>query len=165
MNNRPMILLDIDGVLSPDMSNKRRKKAGYRTRTVLGYRVHFNALHGPMLHSLARETDSELVWATTWETNANTWIAPLIRLHELPFIKVADSVWNADPDWKFPSVQQYCEGRPVLWFDDDFDKYPKAMIDFIEKRAGVPTMLYDIDSRDGLTKYDAEQAAIWLKGL
>ncbi len=38
--------------------------------------------HGPQLLSLP----FDLVWATTWEEEANTFIAPVLGLPELPYL-------------------------------------------------------------------------------
>jgi hypothetical protein len=54
-------------------------------------RVWLNADHGPRL--LALSEVYELVWATTWGVEANTFVSPVLGLPELPVVE-----WPAPHD-------------------------------------------------------------------
>ncbi|MFC7717474.1 HAD domain-containing protein [Nonomuraea recticatena] len=83
---KPLLLVDVDGVLNPF---SRASPDFRRYECTIGpdsYTVHLNLRHGARLMELALKTGSELVWATTWEHNANEWIAPRLGLPELPVV-------------------------------------------------------------------------------
>src|SRR5262249_55433647 len=75
---RPLVLVDVDGVLNPARSHA----LGYRRHWVfpagLAHRLLLNPSHGPMLTELAEAAGAELVWASYWRNRANTWVAPRV---------------------------------------------------------------------------------------
>ncbi|WP_248965696.1 hypothetical protein [Sphaerisporangium perillae] len=68
----------------------------------------------------------ELVWATTWEDEANAEIAPRIGLPQLPVVNWPES---SDEDerqdqwfglhWKTRTLVTWAAGRPFAWVDDE----------------------------------------------
>ena len=155
--SKPAILLDIDGPLNPyGMSNRIGKHAGYRKWSILDYKVWLKREHGPMLLELAAQTNSELVWATTWEHDANWYIGPKIGLPKLPVIE-----FNRGK-WKFENVLDYAAGRKIVWFDDDFDYFYHDRDIFLGNRKDTPTRLQLISPKVGITKDDIETAKAWL---
>lgn len=175
MDTRPLVFIDVDGPLNSYAAKSTRRPEGYTTHRLRpqGWehaenplRVWLNPEHGPLLLAFAAEHDAELVWATTWMADANTMIGPEIGLPELPFID-----YIAHPGtikgWKFPATAKYAVGRPLVWFDDDFELHHKARIlsNWSETRRGLPTLLHHVDPRIGLTSLDLSQAGRWLKSL
>src|SRR6478752_5980459 len=100
-----MLLMDVDGPLNPYAAKAHRRPEGYTTHrlmtprwaavqrrrmTEMGLpnrrakplRVWLNPDHGSALAALP----FDLVWATTWEHEANECVAPLLGLPSLPFI-------------------------------------------------------------------------------
>jgi hypothetical protein len=57
-------------------------------------RVWLNPEHGRALLGLGYE----LCWATTWMSDANTWIGPVLGLPELPFVEFGDALLAERPD-------------------------------------------------------------------
>ncbi|MFC5664552.1 hypothetical protein ACFP3U_16355 [Kitasatospora misakiensis] len=122
---RPLLLVDVDGPLNPYAAKPYRRPEGYLTHRLLTprweaaerrrlrayglpnkpvkpLRVWLNPDHGPALATLP----FDLVWATTWEAEANDFVAPLLGLPELPVInwrdprpEPADGVF-----WKTPEI-------------------------------------------------------------
>ncbi|WP_200881386.1 hypothetical protein [Nocardia otitidiscaviarum] len=81
-------------------------------------RVWLNPSHGPALLALADRF--ELVWATTWEHDANTYIAPVIGLPELPVVEW-QTTKRFGPDGIFFKTEElvaHAAGRPFVWIDD-----------------------------------------------
>lgn len=169
---RALGLLDVDGPLNPTDGKPTRRPHGYTTHRLrpVGFEHAKNPLrvwlapeHGPMLRRWAERLDVELVWATTWEHDANRMIGPVIGLPELPVIEFGQHPGTIE-GWKYPAVAAYAAGRPLLWFDDDFRarRLQEAQAAFLEARKGVPTLLHHVDPRIGLNVLDLNVAERWL---
>jgi hypothetical protein len=120
---KPLLLIDVDGVLNPfDMEPAAASAGGfesYRITVADGrtFTVRLSKTHGRWLGSLA--SDFELVWATTWAGQANTLIGPKIGLGPLPFIApVHRGLYRQE---KTAPVRTYVRGRPFAWIDDSFE--------------------------------------------
>jgi hypothetical protein len=171
-----LILIDVDGVTNPWLMPYRgRRSAGYRTHyfrptgwehTLEPLRVFLDPDHGPMLLELAEVTGWQLVWASTWEADANRLLGPILGLPELPFVR-----FGAQPaalrEWKFGAVSMYAGGRPLAWFDDDFDvpAHQPALARFQLRRETAPTLLHHVAPDVGLTGADIRVVRDWIKGI
>jgi len=169
------LLLDVDGPLNPYDAKPWRRPVGYHTWRYIGpgalytdreyrqarakhaMRVWLNPDHGPMLLDLAATTGLELVWATTWGSEANRCIGPAIGLPELPVIRFGEpdwghAGWSMSGAWKWRAVADYADGRPLAWLDDEHNDvtYVHARAVFDRRRAGTPTLLCHVDPRTGL---------------
>jgi len=160
-----LLLIDVDGPLNPYAAKPTRRPAGYDTYRLapLGIpkdkplRVWLNKDHGPMLTEFAAENDCKLVWCTTWENDANSMIAPLIGLPELPVINFG---WTAHK-WKYNAVLDYSAGEPFVWLDDDFNNYKKELRWF-ESQRKEPCSLQWIDPKIGITAKDLIKTKEWM---
>lgn len=76
---RPVIVIDVDGVLAP-----------------FGVPPRWNPNHGRWLRELAEHAD--LAWGTSWTHQANWEIAPALGLPPLPVIETKDAI----PYWEAP---------------------------------------------------------------
>ncbi len=154
---RPVLLVDVDGVLNPWLAD--RCPDGYHEYDFFpGERVLLSPGHGELLTSLAAAY--ELVWATAWEHRANRLICPVLSLPELPVIEFPlggrDTLFR-----KLPSVIDTVGERPCAWIDDDHqpDHYTWA------QQRGVPTLIVDIDPAEGLTRGVVAILADWAARL
>ena len=117
---RPLILVDVDGVLNVAASAAVRRRLcyheGWRQKRVElnvgAFRLFWNPASGPLLRKLADETGAELAWGTTWEEYANLVVGPLVGLPRLPVCPVADFPHKAN------GIVPWTGGRPFVWFDD-----------------------------------------------
>ncbi|MFF1795240.1 HAD domain-containing protein [Kitasatospora sp. NPDC086009] len=149
---KPLLFLDVDGVLNPVCP---RPEAGFDAHTLLGYSVLLSARHGEWLRELA--DTYELVWATTWEEEANTHIAPAIGLPRLPVVRFAGYVPQpGDPRvplmelfsaHKWAPLLRYAAGRPFAWTDDVIP--PRLVRNAIWRR---DRLLLPIDPGQGLER-------------
>lgn len=118
--DKPLLLLDIDGVLNPLC---KHCPEGYETRPYVldgrAFELLLNPAHGPWLGELAEAF--ELHWATSWEDSANEAVAPLLGLPRLPYVTFPDPS-SANLTWKLPTISQYVGDRPCAWVDDDIHR-------------------------------------------
>ncbi|MFI6249014.1 hypothetical protein [Streptomyces sp. NPDC051016] len=173
---KPLLLLDVDGPLNPFAAPPHRRPAGYRTfrmkpdtwvaqhvgvpeQHVKPLRVWLNPAHGPALQALP----FDLVWATTWEHDANEWIGWRIGLPRelnLPVIEFGSQfVVRSDGTYiKTHAIVEYVAGRPFAWVDDqhgDIDRW------YVEKHHPGPALLHWVDPAKGLTDDDFAALADW----
>ncbi|MFF9351437.1 hypothetical protein [Streptomyces sp. NPDC014734] len=181
---RPTLLVDVDGPLNPYAAKPCRRPPGYEThrlltprwvaaerRRLIGrglpdkpvrpLRVWLNPDHGSALTGLP----FELVWATTWEEEANVYVAPVLGLPELPYI-----AWDPErPEptaggvfWKTPQIVAWAEGRVFAWIDDEITDADRA---WVREHHDGPALLHRIDPRRGLTVDDFDLLGEWAMGL
>lgn len=79
---RPLLYLDVDGVLNPLAPSDPARFVRHETG---GPAVRLFPEHGEWLRELSARY--ELVWATTWEHLANEHLGPLLGLPELPVVE------------------------------------------------------------------------------
>lgn len=177
---KPLLLIDVDGPLNafggpysgnhaPDGYQQHRLRdqsftdeAG-RPWVQGGLRIWLNPAHGPMLLTLRDLV--ELTWATSWEHAANTLIAPIVGLPELPVIE-----FPRRPSYPFgqifkrADVETYVGDRPFAWLDDDFEpgdfEWAKA-----RSEGGAATLLLHIDPKVGIVQGDVDRVAGWAAAI
>ncbi|WP_327345172.1 hypothetical protein [Streptomyces europaeiscabiei] len=172
--DRPLLYLDVDGPLNPYAAKPERRPAGYTTHRmkpqgwlaqhpgspaayVKPLRVWLNPDHGRQLLELDALFD--LVWATTWVGEANTYIAPVLGLPELPVVDWPRSpvagLSGVAPEpgvfWKTPRLVEHAAGRPFAWVDDEIGT---ADQDFVATHHRNSALLHRVDPRLGLRETD-----------
>jgi len=166
------ILLDVDGPLNPYAAKATRRPEGFETHRAFpasghpskGYRLWLKPSHGAELTALG----GELIWATTWEFEANEWIGPHIGLPELPVIDWIDKdYWNKEGlYWKTKRVVSWMNenrpGIPFIWLDDEVGRKDR---DFIEKNAAPGSGILIISPQIGITGKDYEVITEWKQDL
>lgn len=124
---KPAILIDVDGPLNP--YNAKTLPEGYTAHTmrpdswtaIKPLKVLLNPSHGPSLMGLG----AELIWATTWEYEADEWIGSHLGLPKLSVINwVERDYWNKEGlYWKTKRIaewmKKYRPGVPFIWIDDE----------------------------------------------
>jgi hypothetical protein len=153
LDMRPLLLLDVDGVLNP---LGVREVPGFMEYRIAGLRVLLSLEHGRWLASLADQYD--LTWATSWERDADL-IAERIGLPlGMPAITFTNqSEWTV----KLPDVLRYVGDRAVAWVDDQLGPDVQA---WAESRPS-PTLLVQVDGRVGMTAEDVELLRAWGAGI
>jgi hypothetical protein len=164
VNSRPLVLLDVDGVLNLGRfaTSRQRSTLEYRHGWYsgraggdhYGSRIVLDRRWGRMLLGLA-DAGAELAWATGWEQEANWYIGPLLGLPEL---RVAPALHRA----KASTVIPWTQGRPWAWLEDYEDELEEA-VELTEP--GVPCLPVLVDRSTGLTRGHVSQVADWLRRL
>lgn len=123
---RPLVLLDVDGVIN-DLRSTRRW-------ATIDNELHFVS-HGfpvvvpPYMPALIQWLCSvaEVHWCTTWRHRANDEIAAHLGIPALPVVD--DGTDDRHVDWKAAAARDLAaaalaEGRRVLWIEDFYDDPP-----------------------------------------
>ena len=162
-DRRPLLLLDIDGVLNP---TGRGEDCGFLPSNLHGFRVSLCLDHGVLLNDLDREGEVELCWATTWNENANHDVGPALGLSRplpvLPIDRALAGPVPAGTNWKTPSVVAGVGDRPCAWIDDWIGP-PEQQ--WAEDRilAGIPTLLIRTDPGVGLLPEHVDRVRSWAR--
>ncbi|MEO3977723.1 HAD domain-containing protein [Streptomyces sp. CAU 1734] len=154
---KPFLFLDVDGVLNPAAPHPA---TDFEARTLLGFRVLLSRRHGDWLHELSQV--HELCWATTWEENANTHIAPALGLPQLPVVRFTGCAPQpGDPRTpvlelfsaaKWAPLLRHAGPRPFAWLDDVIP--PRLVRNSLLRR---DRLLLRVDARRGLERHHVDR--------
>ncbi|WP_244876616.1 hypothetical protein [Winogradskya consettensis] len=155
--NRPVMLLDLDGVLNPFGASTCPE--GYVEHEFYPGEgpLRYCPAHGEWISELA--TAGELRWATAWGDDANTLFAPMLGIEPLPFVPFPPLPFL--PEQKVPAIAEVVQDRPAAWIDDN---HTEAGRRWAAERA-APTLLVPIDSEVGWTRDDVEKVLAWARDL
>ena len=173
---KPLLLIDVDGVLNPFDAKPHRRPAGYQTHRMLPptwiaqhpagmrarpLRVWLNPEHGPQLLALP----FDLAWCTTWQGDANEWIGAHLGLPELPHVPFKENNLPDRPDgtyFKTWETVQWVRGRAFAWVDDQVGDADREYVADIHPG---PALLLTIDPATGLLPEHFEELADWAGSL
>lgn len=172
-NTRPLVLVDVDGVLNPDarLDSHHLIEAGYAIHEYDGPgpddarvqgKVWLNPAHGQWLGGLA-ERGAELAWATAWGRHAAEWIAPRLSLPaDMRVVDVGSRggvKFGRSP--KTSHIRRWAGARPFAWLDDEIGGRDYAWAE--ERTAGgINTLLVHVTPHIGLTRADVDEVHQWL---
>jgi hypothetical protein len=155
--DRPLLLVDIDGVLSlfgfaPDRIPPRGR---------------WHQVDG-MAHLLSEEAAEHLldladayepVWCSGWEDRANEHLPHVLRVGPFPHLTFEP---GSPGHWKLAAIDAFAGPRRALaWIDDDLSDACDA---WARRRPG-PTLLVRTDPATGLTAALAERLRAWAGDL
>jgi HAD domain in Swiss Army Knife RNA repair proteins len=154
---KPVLLVDIDGVLSLFGFPSEQRPAGSWIN-VDGIVHLISATASEHLHRLAHRF--ELVWCSGWEEKANDALLADLRLPDpLPFLTF--SINERASHWKLPAITAYVGGRPLAWVDDAHDDASRAWA----RERDAPTLLVETDPATGLTAAHVAALERWADAL
>lgn len=153
---KPWLLLDVDGVLNPTLSDRAARRAGFTVRHTRGpdgwrHRVFLHPAHGEWLAAMTDVVD--VAWATTWGPIADREFGPFLGLPNLPVVDL-DLPRNTI---KTPGILRFTAGRPFIWLDD---AVTDRDLDLLAATA-TPHLVIAVDHRTGLTMEHLGQAQDW----
>ena len=152
---RPIVLLDLDGVLSPFGAQARPD--GYEEKVLFEGEApnRFCVAHGGWIRDLAAVAD--VWWATAWGQNANDLFLPLLGVDPLPFVPFPHPL-PFPPELKVPAVDAVVGDRPAVWIDDN---HTAAGRRWAAERAAA-TLLVPVDPAIGWTRSDVDAVLNWI---
>jgi hypothetical protein len=156
---RPLLAVDIDGVISLFGFEERPLDASFRFQLVDGIPHCISLAAGERLLRLARVFD--LVWASGWEDKANFYLPELLGLPELPHISFEARPSAGGAHWKLAALEAYAEARAVAWIDDNFDA---SCYEWAERRP-APTLLVPTEPQLGLEEAHVAALEHWAASL
>jgi hypothetical protein len=157
--NRPVLLIDVDGVVSLFGLHGFSPDRGLLT-LIEGMPHHLSFAAAEALRAV--EPHFEMVWCTGWEERADENLPHLLGLPggwpHLVFDRAQGPGRTTQGHWKLDAIDAYCgPDRAVAWIDDAHDE---ACERWAAGRAG-PTLLLPTDPAVGLTAEHAERLAAW----
>lgn len=156
---RPLLLVDVDGVISLFGFDVRRRPAG-SFHSIEGI-PHFLSARAAG-HLLELWPLFELVWASGWEEKANEYLPHLLGLPgPLPHLSFERSVGASNAHWKLDAIDAHCGARPLAWIDDSVNR---ACHEWAAARH-APTLLVQTLPERGLTEQEAQHLRTWRSTL
>jgi hypothetical protein len=157
---QPLLLLDIDGVISLFGFDSRQPPPG-RYQLVDGIPHFLSTNAAELIVELA--ASFELMWCSGWEEKADEILPAVLGLPKglahLSFPPLDNALAR---HWKLASIEVFAgPHRPVAWIDDAFDETCHA---WAAERPG-PTRLVRTDPPVGLTAEHVADLVAWAQTL
>ena len=158
MGERPLLLVDVDGVISLFGFDPGSPPPGVWAN-VEGIAHLLSATAADHLRRLSESF--ELVWCTGWEEKAPEHLPGLLgldlRMHHLSFDPALD---RTDAHWKLAAIDAHAgPDRAVAWIDDAHDERTRA---WAADRPG-PTLLIETLPRTGLLEEHVDRLLAWAR--
>lgn len=166
--NRPILAIDVDGVISLFGYDEIPPPEVARFELIDGTP---HCVSIPAAERIRRLADQfELVWATGWQDRANDRLALITGIGPLPVIEFdahreqGAAAGTTAAHWKLGAITAFCGERPVAWIDDSFDQ---SCFDWAESReeSGFPTLLVPTDPAIGFEEAQAAATADWAASI
>jgi hypothetical protein len=158
--NRPLLLIDIDGVISLFGFDPQNRPAGTFV-SVDGIAHFLSSVAAEQLLALSREF--ELAWCSGWEEKADEYLPSALGLPAgLPHVSFDH---NGDGDgrhWKLAAIDRFAgEHRSLAWVDDAHDRTCDAWA----AARTAPTLLITTDPATGLVATHSATLVAWARAL
>lgn len=156
MDEQPILLIDVDGVISLFQFERIHGPV----EMIDGFPHHLSLEAAAVLREIAPLF--ECVWCTGWEERADEHLPRLLGLPggwpHLEFDRAQGPGRSTLGHWKLAAIDAYAApGRAVAWIDDAHDD---ACRRWAQARPG-PTLLVATDPRTGLTAAHGDELRAW----
>jgi hypothetical protein len=156
---RPILLVDVDGVISLFGFAQHARPAG-RFEMVDGIAHFLSATAGEHLRRLADAF--EPVWCTGWEEKANEYLPHALGLDgPWPYLSFERNPGRSRAHWKLDAIDAYAAARPLAWIDD---AHGEACEMWTAERV-APTLLVTTEPSVGMTEAEVAQLLVWAEEL
>ena len=157
-NGRPILAVDIDGVVSLFGFDEPPEISGVEFQLVNGTMQCLSTTAARLLRQLADQY--EVVWVTGWEQGAQR-MSELLNLPTWPYLTFAGAARFGSADWKLAPLEKYARGRALAWIDDSFDE---VCYEWAQRRE-EPTLLIATEPEVGLGEVHAEALSGWARSF
>jgi len=112
---------------------------------------------------------AELVWATSWEDDANLRIAPRLGLPALPVVHWPEPAPGDEQEqldrwyglhWKLRPLVRWADGRPFAWVDDEIAETDR---EWVREHGPGPALLHRVPADRGLQDEDFAVLESWFR--
>jgi len=170
MRQKPLLLVDVDGVISlfgsppPWLAHAPEHTIKGSLHTIEGVPHFLSSTAAAHLHELSAQF--ELVWASGWEERADEHLPHLLGLPSgLPHLRFkgqAGEIRSSNAHWKLDGIDAYARARPLAWIDDSFNE---ACHEWAAARTTgtAPTLLVQTEPLRGLTSTETQQLLAWAR--
>ena len=110
---KPVLALDVDGVVSPlgkDYGDELPRYDGWVHAMVTGLPFSYDPLLVEWLHEISDGGVAEIVWSSSWGENSNA-VSDEFGLPHLPALDVVSG-------GRWVAVDEYARGRGLVWCED-----------------------------------------------
>jgi hypothetical protein len=159
---RPLLFLDVDGPLLPFGDGLEHQG---RDTPPDSHLARLTVEVGRRLAALP----CDLIWATTWEDEANAEIGPRIGLPRLPVVNWPEPSGEHEREdrwfglcWKTRTLVTWAAGRPFAWVDDEITDADR---DWVATHHSGRALLHHVESFRGLADEDLATLGHWLRTL
>ena len=154
-HNRPILFVDVDGVISLFGFERDAEPPG--SFLMVDGIVH--CIGSSCAPRLARLADRyELVWATGWEEKANEYLVRALELEsDLPVLTFDGRARFGSAHWKLGAIEEHAGDRPAAWIDDNIDDECRTWAE----RRRAPTLLVETESATGIDDEHVELLLRW----
>ena len=155
-NQRPILFVDVDGVISLfGFASGRRPPGTFHWVDGIAHCIGTHC--GERLRRL--DDRFELVWATGWEEKANEYLPFLLDLprNDYPVLTFEGRAVFGSAHWKLEAIEEYARGRAAAWIDDSIDRTCRA---WAAERV-EPTLLVETEAPEGITEEHVELLLRW----
>jgi|ERR1700729_399360 hypothetical protein len=157
--NRPLLLIDIDGVISLFGFDPGRPPVG--TFISVDGIVHFlSSVAAEQL--LALSDEFELAWCSGWEEKADEYLPFALGVPDgLPHVEFEGEGNGDGRHWKLASIDRFAGERALAWIDDGHD----PSCEHWATTRSAPTLLVTTDPAAGLTPSHTQILTAWAREL
>jgi hypothetical protein len=156
----PLLFLDVDGPLIPFGEPQQQAPLDTTSSSYL-------SRLDPQTEARLAALPCQLVWATTWESEANTEVAFRLGLPPLPVVHWPESTSAGELEdqwfnlhWKTRALVAWAAGRPFAWVDDEITE---ADEDWVAIHHRGRALLRRVEAAQGITNADLNTIGIWLQ--
>jgi HAD domain in Swiss Army Knife RNA repair proteins len=159
MREKPLLLVDIDGVLSLWGFAMDGCPIEGTWHQIDGISHFLSAPAARHLQALCERF--EAVWCSGWEEKADDYLPHLLGLPRLAHLTFPRNPGRTRAHWKLAAIDAHAGDRPLAWIDDAFND---ACFAWAEQRS-APTLLVRTDPATGLNAAAADELTAWADRL